>query len=224
MTPESFHSILLSFKVAAVATLFVVPLGMSLAYLLSRRRFRGRTVLDVILTLPLVLPPTVTGYYLVVLLGRNGLIGRTIYEWTGWSVMFTAAAAVLAAAVVSLPLMIKAGRAAIESVDEELVAASFTLGRSEFETALRVIMPLAGRGILAGAVLAFARALGEFGATLMLAGNIPGRTATAPIAIFTAAAGGDWHTAHFMVAVFSLISAACLFIVNRQMRSRENES
>lgn len=220
MNQETLHSILLSFRVAAISTALVLPAGVALAYVLSRRRFPGRGLLDIVFTMPLVLPPTVTGYYLVVILGRNGLIGRTIYEWTGWNVMFTVTAAVVAAAVVSLPLMIRASQAAIESVDEELVAASMTLGRSELETALRVIIPLAGRGILAGAMLAFARALGEFGATLMLAGNIPGRTTTAPIAIYSAAAGGDWHTANFMVIVFSLVSANCLFIVNRQTRSR----
>jgi molybdate transport system permease protein len=166
-------------------------------------------------TLPLVLPPTVTGYYLIILFGRNGFIGKQIYAWTGWSIMFTWYAAVLASFVVALPLMIKTTRAAIESVDKDLINASYTLGHSEFETTLRVILPLAKKGIIAGAVLSFARALGEFGATLMLAGNISGKTDTMPLAIYSLAGSGEWSQANGMVILLTLVSGLFLYIANR---------
>jgi molybdate transport system permease protein len=179
------------------------------------KHFRGKEVLDVLFTLPLVLPPTVTGYYLIILFGRNGLIGRILYEWAGWSIMFTWYAAVLASFTVALPLMIKATRAAIESVDKNLINASYTLGHSEFETAIRVTLPLSKRGIVAGTVLSFARAMGEFGATLMIAGNIPGRTDTMPISIYSHASSGDWSKANLMVIFFSLMSGLFLYVANR---------
>lgn len=201
-----------------MATIFIVLVGTGMAYLLARKDFRGKEILDILLTLPLVLPPTVTGYYLVVLAGRNGLLGGHIYLWTGWSILFTWYAAVLASFVVALPLMIKTTRAAIESVDENLIHASYTLGHSEFETALKVILPLSRKGIIAGAVLSFARAMGEFGATLMIAGNIPGRTNTMPIAIYTSASGGDWSKANVMVIFFTLISGIFLYVANQFSR------
>jgi molybdate transport system permease protein len=160
----------------------------------------------------------VTGYYLIVLFGRNGLIGKLVYEWSGWSIMFTWYAAVLASFVVALPLMIKTTRAAIESVDENLIRASYTLGHSELWTTLKVILPLARKGILAGTVLSFARAMGEFGATLMVAGNIPGRTNTMPLAIYSAAASGDRSQATAMVILFTLISGSFLYAANKLSR------
>ena len=158
-----------------MATLFVVIAGIGIAYLLAMKKFPGKDLLDTLFTLPLVLPPTVIGYYLIVLFGRNGLLGRSLYAATGFSIMFTWYAAVLASFVVALPLMIKTSRAAMESIDRNLVSASYTLGHSEFETFLKIILPLSKKGILAGTVLSFARAMGEFGATLMIAGNIPGK-------------------------------------------------
>ena len=205
----------LSVQVAAVATAFVVIVGLSAAYLLARRNFPGKELLDILLTLPLVLPPTVTGYYLIVLFGRNGLLGRHLYACTGWSIMFTWYAAVLASFVVALPLMVKTTRAALESVDEEFIRASYTLGHSEFWTTLKVIFPLAKKGILAGTVLSFARAMGEFGATLMVAGNIPGRTNTMPLAIYSAAAGGDRPQAEIMVVIFTVLSGLFLYVANK---------
>lgn len=179
------------------------------------KNFRGKELLDILFTLPLVLPPTVTGYYLIILFGRNGFIGRLIYGWTGWSVMFTWYAAVLASFVVALPLMIKTTRAAIESVDRNLIYASYTLGHSEPETALRVTLPLAKKGILAGTILSFARAMGEFGATLMIAGNIPGKTDTMPLSIYSRASSGDWSMANWMVIFFTLMSGVFLWVANR---------
>jgi molybdate transport system permease protein len=214
MESSTLFSMRLSLQVAAVATIFVVIIGVAAAYLLARAKFRGKEALDVLLTLPLVLPPTVTGYYLIIAFGRNGFIGKYIYDLTGWTIMFTWYAAVLASFVVALPLMIKTTRAAIESVDNNLIDASYTLGRSRFETAFKVILPLAKRGIVAGAVLSFARALGEFGATLMIAGNLPGKTDTMPIAIYSLAAGGDWEHAGGMVLLLTLMAGVFLYLAN----------
>lgn len=215
MDSSTLFSLRLSLQVASVATLFVVVAGIAVAYLLAMKQFRGKELVDILFTLPLVLPPTVTGYYLIILFGRNGLIGSVIYEWTGWTIMFTWYAAVLASFVVSFPLMIKTTRAAIESVDRNYIDASYTLGRTKFETAIKVILPLSKKGIIAGAVLAFARALGEFGATLMVAGNLPGRTDTMPLAIYSAAGSGDWSSANMMVILLTLMSVVFLYIANR---------
>jgi molybdate transport system permease protein len=186
-----------------------------MAYVLARKRFKGKEILDILLTLPLVLPPTVIGYYLIILTGRNGFFGSFVYRWTGWSIMFTWYAAVLASFVVSLPLMIKTTRAAIESVDNSLINASYTLGHSELTTAIKVILPLSKKGIIAGTVLAFARAMGEFGATLMVAGNIPGKTNTMPLAIYTSASSGEWANANLLVVFFTLISGLFIYIANK---------
>ncbi|HEV8226473.1 MAG TPA: molybdate ABC transporter permease subunit [Methylomirabilota bacterium] len=208
MSPEHLSAIWLSVKVSIVATTLNAAIGIPLAYLLARRRFWGRAAVDVLVTLPLVLPPTVTGYYLIVLLGRRGVLGAPLYEATGWSVAFTWYAAVIAATVMALPLLVRTARAAIESVDQNLERAAFTLGRPEWRTALEVTLPLARNGILAGLVLAFARALGEFGATIMLAGNIPGKTQTLPLAIYTAVQTGEAGQAMTLVAVLTLLSCA----------------
>jgi molybdate transport system permease protein len=206
VSPEHLSAIWLSVKVSIVATTLNAAIGIPLAYLLARRRFWGRAAVDVLVTLPLVLPPTVTGYYLIVLLGRRGVLGAPLYEATGWSVAFTWYAAVIAATVMALPLLVRTARAAIESVDQNLERAAFTLGRPEWRTALEVTLPLARNGILAGLVLAFARALGEFGATIMLAGNIPGKTQTLPLAIYTAVQTGEAGQAMTLVAVLTLLS------------------
>jgi molybdate transport system permease protein len=218
MNEQIAFSLRLSLQVACVATAFVAIAGIAAAYLLGRRSFRGKELLDMLFTLPLVLPPTVTGYCLIVLFGRTGVFGRPVYDLTGWSVMFTWQAAVIASFVVALPLMIKTTRAAIESVDENYIRASYTLGHSEWYTAWSVILPLAKKGILAGTILSFARAMGEFGATLMLAGNIPGRTNTTPLAIYSAAAGGDRAEANAMVLLFTVISGLFLYAANRLTR------
>lgn len=215
MEDSVLFSVRLSLQVASVSTAFIVLTGIPLAYVLARRDFMGRELLDMFCTLPLVLPPTVTGYYLIVLFGRNGYLGRLVYEWTEWTIMFTWYAAVLASFVVALPLMIKTTRAAIESVDKNLISASYTLGHSEFGTAVKVILPLAKRGIVAGTVLSFARALGEFGATLMLAGNLPGRTDTMPIAIYSLASSGEWTKANLMVLLMTAMSGVFIYIANR---------
>jgi molybdate transport system permease protein len=215
MDASALHSLWLSIEVAAVATAGVVAVGVPAAYMLARGEFRGRELIDMALTLPLVLPPTVTGYYLVVLFGRNGLIGGPIYRLTGFTLMFTWYAAALASFVVAFPLMVKTSRAAIESVDATFVKASYTLGHGELRTAWRVVLPLARRGLISGAALSFARAIGEFGATLMLAGNIPGRTDTMPLAIYGLANEGQWPAAQEMVLMLTALGAVLLYIANR---------
>ncbi|MBU1240698.1 molybdate ABC transporter permease subunit, partial [Myxococcota bacterium] len=172
------HSMLLSFKVALIATVLVILVGTLMGYLLATKHFPGKEILDVLLTLPLVMPPTVTGYYLIVLFGRRGILGGPLFDLTGYTLMFTWHGAVLASFIVSLPLMIRTSRVAIESVDENLVHTATLMGYSRWAIFLRVLLPLSRRGLIAGAILAFARALGEFGATLMVAGNIPGATDT----------------------------------------------
>ena len=215
MSAETVSALALSLRVAVLATVVNALVGVPLAYLLARRRFAGRALLDLLVTLPLVLPPTVTGYYLIVLLGRRGWLGAPLYAATGWTIAFTWYAAVVAATVMALPLLVRTARAAIESVDRDLEKAAYTLGRSEWRTALEVTLPLARNGILAGLVLAFARALGEFGATLMLAGNIPGKTATVPLAIYTAVQTGEQSTVLVLVTILTALSCVVLVAAGR---------
>lgn len=215
MTPETVDALALSVRVAVLATLLNGLVGIPLAYALARRRFRGKALVDLAVTLPLVLPPTVTGYYLIVLLGRRGWLGAPIYAATGWTIAFTWYAAVVAATVMALPLLVRTARAAIESVDRDLEKAAYTLGRSEWRTTLEVTLPLARNGILAGLVLAFARALGEFGATLMLAGNVPGVTTTVPLAIYTAVQTGEQDTVLVLVGLLTALSCAVLIAAGR---------
>jgi molybdate transport system permease protein len=215
MSAETVGALELSLRVAVLATAINAVVGIPLAYALARRRFRGKAAVDLLVTLPLVLPPTVTGYYLIVLLGRRGWLGAPLYEATGWTIAFTWYAAVIAATVMALPLLVRTARAAIESVDRDLEKAAYTLGRSEWRTALEVTLPLARNGILAGLVLAFARALGEFGATLMLAGNIPGRTTTVPLAIYTAVQTGERGAALALVGILTALSCVVLVAAGR---------
>ncbi len=211
MSAETVSALLLSIRVALIATVLNAIIGIPIAYVLARRQFWGRSFVDLLVTLPLVLPPTVTGYYLIVAFGRRGWLGAPLYELTGWTVAFTWYAAVIAATVMALPLLVRTARAAIESVDRNLERAALTLGRAEWRTALEVTLPLARNGILAGLVLAFTRALGEFGATLMLAGNIPGRTTTVPLAIYTATQTGE--TADQLVLVVALTAMSCVVLL-----------
>ena len=207
-----------AFKISAlavsVATVAVALVGTAIAFLLARRDFPGKEALDSLVTLPMVLPPTVTGYYLILLLGRRGLMGRYIFALTGWTVAFTWEAAAIAAGAMALPLMVKSARAALESIDRRYELVSFSLGKSELETSFRVTLPLARRGILAGVVLSFARALGEFGATLMLAGNIRGKTQTMPLAIYEAFISGEDQKAQIMAAILTVTSIAVIYLTN----------
>jgi molybdate transport system permease protein len=208
----------LSLLVVGVTTVVIALVGTALAFLLARCRFRGKELLDAVLTMPMVLPPTVTGYYLILLLGRRGLLGGPLYDLTGWSVTFTWVAAVIASTVVSIPLMIKSARAAIESVNPDYAIVSRIMGKGEIETFFRITLPLAGKGILAGIILSFARAFGEFGATMMLAGNIPGKTQTMPLAIYEAMAAGEDAEATTLALILTGISVTVVYITNRLAR------
>ena len=201
--------LLLSLKVTLSATVLIFFIGGGLAAWLSRRRFRGQTIVETIIHLPLVLPPSVVGFYLLMGFGRGG----PFVEWFGWNILFTWPAAVIAATVVGLPLMFQAARASIASVDHTLEQAARTLGSSEFDVLRRVTLPLARRGLLAGLVLGATRALGEFGATLMVAGNIPGRTQTLPLAIFDAVEGREYAAAQAMVLLMTALGFASLWLV-----------
>lgn len=183
-TPADYSAILLSLKVAVIATIISLPFGFSVAYLMTYHRFRGRVALDVLVNLPLTLPPVVIGYLLLILLGQNGWIGKTLLQPLGITLIFTWKAAVIATAVVGFPLMVRSIRTGMETIDRRLIEASRTLGAGRLDTILTVIVPLSMRGLIAGSVLMFARGLGEFGATIIVAGNIPGVTQTIPLAIY----------------------------------------
>lgn len=201
----------LSLKVAAWATAIDVVLGVAVAWGLSRWRSSARELVDSILTLPLVLPPTVLGYYLLVLFGRRGVLGEWL-DRIGIQLVFTWQGAVIASALVAFPLVQKAARTAFEAVDPQMESAARVLGLREMAVFFRVSLPLASRGIVAGALLAFARAMGEFGATLMIAGNLPGRTQTLSVAIYAAVQAGDDAGAGVMVAVTSVTCVAALLL------------
>lgn len=212
--PEAFP-ILLSLRVAFLALVLVAPLGITLALVQARHRYPGHSLVDVFLLLPLVLPPSVIGYFLVLVFGRHGIGGILFEELFGIRFVFTSAGAVLAAAVVALPILVKTAQPALEAVPKSLEDVARSLGLGTWEILWRVTFPLAWRGIIAAIVLAFARAIGEFGATLMLAGQIRGRTNTMPIEIFTALQEGDQARAGFYVAILTLISLVVVFLAGR---------
>lgn len=210
----------LSLKVAGWATAINLLLGVGVGYALARWRFPGRDLVDAVLTLPMVMPPTVLGYYLLVVIGSQGVVGAWLLEQFGIRLIFTWQAAVIAATIVSFPLVFKAARAAFETVDPQLEDAARTLGIRELAVFFRVSLPLAWRGILAGLLLAFARALGEFGATLMVAGSIAGKTQTLSIAVFEAVQAGQDDTANFLVAITSITCIAVLLSAGRLLPGR----
>jgi len=214
-----FQPLLLTLKVASLATLFSFLAGVALAWFIAHFRFPGKEWMDAILTLPLVLPPTVLGYYLIVLLGRRGWLGQFLLNNLGISLMFTWQGAVIASAVVSFPLIFKSARASFESVDQNLEKAARTLGSSELAVFLRVSLPLAWRGMLAGAMLAFARAMGEFGATLMIAGNLPGKTQTLSLAVYSAVQAGNDALATTLVLITSIVCVLVLVSSGKVLKS-----
>ena len=202
----------LTLKVASFSTAGAFITGLLLTYLITHAKIPGKNLLEAFLTLPMVLPPTVLGYYLIVVLGRNGLLGKWLNEYLGISLMFTWQGAVLAAAVVSFPLVFKSARASFEEVDTTLEDAARTLGLSELGIFFRISLPLAWRGILSGTLLAFARAMGEFGATLMIAGNLPGKTQTLPMAVYDAVQAGDAQLAAMLVFIISTAGMVILYL------------
>jgi molybdate transport system permease protein len=205
----------LSLLVATMATAIVAVGGIWAGWVLARRELPGRELLDALLNLPLVLPPTVTGYYLIVLLGRRGWIGGPLYRATGWSVTFTWVACVIAAAVMAFPLMVRSARVAFEQLDRRHEIAAASLGHGPAAVFFRIVLPLARRGLVAGVILAFARSLGEFGATLMLAGNIPGRTQTLPLAIYDAVMSGEDRAALGLAVLLTAVSVTVMIAAGR---------
>jgi len=205
----------LSLRVATLSTSIGLALGLWIAYILANRQFRGKDVLDAAVTLPLVLPPTVLGYYLLVVIGRASPIGRVWESIFGSPLVFTWKAAVVAALLHSLPLLIKSARAALESVDRTFERAARNLGASEWRLFWRVTLPLARRSIFAATALAFMQALGDFGATIMVAGNIPGRTQTLVVAIYDAVESGNGAAARVMVLVISVVALVILTLAER---------
>jgi molybdate transport system permease protein len=207
--------LVLSLQIATFATMIAAAVGVSIATALANMRFRGRDVLEGLVTAPIVLPPTVLGYYLLVALGRRSWVGHAFEATFGSSIVFTRTGAVIAATVGALPLVVKSVRAALEAVDATLVRAARTLGAGPARAFFTVQLPLAGRGVAAALMLAFARSLGDFGVTLMVAGDIPGETRTASLAIYDAMQDHRDGEALGMVAALTVIAIAILYAVGR---------
>lgn len=207
--------LLLSFQVSLLATLIASVLGVALAGLLTQRRFAGAELLDAVLNAPLVLPPTVLGYYLLVLLGRESSLGRAYEAVTGSSIVFTVTGATVAAALSALPFVARSARAALQTLEPRFTEAAATLGAPPLRAFTRVSLPLASRGILAGVTLGFARSLGDFGVTLMVAGNIPGHTQTASLAIYDAVQAGRDGQAGALAAILSAVAILALYAINK---------
>jgi molybdate transport system permease protein len=210
----------LSLRVSAIATVLAVVLGVALAYLLAKWQSRWTSVVEAVFTLPIVLPPTVLGYYLLTLLGTRSALGRTWESLFGAPLVFTQSGAVVAATVSALPFVIRAARAAISNVDPRVEQAARVVGMPEWKVARVVTLPLAARGIGAGVALGFARALGDFGATVMVAGNIPGQTQTLPVAVYDAVQAGDEATARTGSLVLGGIAVVVLIFVTQVFARR----
>lgn len=216
-----WNPLILSFEAGAIATVIAGVVGIAIAALLANGRFPGRDLLDALFTAPLVLPPTVLGYYVLVVLGRSSALGMAYERVTGSSIVFTKVGVVIAAVIGALPLVVKNGRASLEDVDRTLVLAARTLGAPPLRAFLTVQLPLASRGIAAAMMLAFARSLGDFGVTLMLAGNMPGETQTASLAIYDAMNANRPHDAVAMVLVLTAVALGLLYAVGKLGRGRE---
>lgn len=215
--PQALVPVLISLRVAAAATLITLLVGLYLAHLLTRKRIRFGTFWDTLIMLPMVFPPSMTGYLLLLLLGRRGALG-SLLSLFGVQIVFTWGAAVIAASLVSLPLMYQNCKVALAGVDPAYLKAARTLGMDEGMIFRRIILPLAAPGILSGLALSFARSLGEFGATLMVAGNLPGLTQTMPLALFSAVEGGRTNEAQLYLLVTIALSFVVIFIVGHAHR------
>ena len=217
---KDWFPVILSVRVAFIVVFMVACLGLPLARFMARQDFYGKDILEALITLPLVLPPSVIGYGLLIMIGKNGFMGQYL-DSMGISIIFTWWAVVMASAVVAFPLFYQASKAAFMSVDLNYEKAARTLGANEIRIFFTITLPLAWPGITAGLVLAFARALGEFGATLMVAGNIPGQTQTIPLAIYFAVESGDDVTARTLVAIITVFSFIVIFWVNRWAKKHQ---
>lgn len=219
-TAADYSAILLSLKVSIVATLLALPFGFGTAYLMTFHRFRGKILLDVVVNLPLTLPPVVIGYLLLLLLGQKGFIGRHLLEPLGIRLIFTWKAAVVATFVVGFPLLVRSIRLGMEGIDEGLIRASRTLGAGPLDSLLTVILPLSRRGIVAGSTLMFARGLGEFGATIIVAGNIPGVTQTIPLAIYDYASSPSGDRMALGLCAVAIVISVAVLLCHEQLSRR----
>ncbi|MDU2289877.1 molybdate ABC transporter permease subunit [uncultured Clostridium sp.] len=208
-----FSPLWISLKTAFLATIITSIIGIFISYKMANYKGRGRGFIDGIFTLPLILPPTVIGFFLLLLCGKNGFVGKIFMSFNK-NIIFSWSATVIAATVVAFPMMYRTCRSAFEQIDKNMISAARTLGLSETKIFFKIAIPLAWPGIIGGLVLSFARALGEFGATLMIAGNIPGRTQTMPVAIFFAVEGGDMNKAMLWVLIIVAISFIMIFLLN----------
>jgi molybdate transport system permease protein len=208
-----FSPLWISIKTATLSTVITFLLGIIISYWMANFKGKSKGLIDGLFTLPLILPPTVVGFFLLLICGKNGPVGK-IFELFNTSIIFSWSATVLAAIVVSFPMMYRTTRAAFEQIDTNIISAARTLGLSEFKIFYKIAIPLAMPGIIGGLVLSFARAIGEFGATLMIAGNIPGKTQTMPLAIFFAAEGGDMEKAMLWVIIIVTLSLFLILILN----------
>jgi molybdate transport system permease protein len=218
-----WQPLVLSFQIAFFATILATTVGVAIGLLLSNGRFFGRDLLDAVTSAPMVMPPTVLGYYVLVALGRHSAVGRAWESITGSSIVFTRTGAVIAATLGSLPLVVKSARAALEAVDPTLLKAARTLGAGPVRAFFTVHLPLASRGLIAGVMLAFARSLGDFGVTLMVAGDIPGETQTAALAIYDMIQAHQERAAAGMVAVLTSITIIALYVVNKLTAVRRED-
>lgn len=222
LTDEELQAIRLSLRVAFWSVTCSLPFGVLVAWVLARRNFPGKVLLDGLVHLPLVVPPVVVGFILLVLLGRRGPIGGWLYDTLGITIIFAWQGAALAAAVVGFPLMVRAMRLSLEAVDRRLEAAARTLGAKPFDVFMTVTLPLMAPGILAGAILAFARGLGEFGATITFVSNIPGQTRTIPMAIYTYTQVPDGDLAAFRLSIVSVVLALIALVASELLARRVN--
>lgn len=222
MNAEEWQFIGFTARMAACSTLLILPVSLALAWLLARREWRGKTIVETLVTLPLVLPPVVTGLLLLKLFGRRGPVGHWLHEQLGMDIIFTWRAVALALAVMSLPLLVRAARTAFEEVNPLYEQIARTLGADEWRIFFTVTLPLARRGVLAGALLAFARALGEFGATVIVAGNIPGQTTTLSVAIYQAVQLGEDNRAWALAGVSAVIAFVAVLAGEFLMRRRRS--
>ncbi len=222
LTDEELQAIRLSLRVAFWSVTCSLPFGVLIAWVLARRNFPGKVLLDGLVHLPLVVPPVVVGFILLVLLGRRGPIGGWLYDTLGITIIFTWQGAALAAAVVGFPLMVRAMRLSLEAVDRRLEGAARTLGAKPFDVFMTVTLPLMAPGILAGAILAFARGLGEFGATITFVSNIPGQTRTIPMAIYTYTQVPDGDLAAFRLSIVSVVLALIALVASELLARRVN--
>lgn len=214
MGQMNFYPLWLSIKTATISTVVVFVCGVILAYIISRRKFIGKGLIEAFFLLPLVLPPTVVGFGLLYLFGKNGIIGKFLLDYFDFQIVFTWYGALLASIVVSFPLMYQSATAAFQQYDRNLEKVALTMGKTPFQVFRTISFPLAWPGLLAGIVLAFARGLGEFGATLMLAGYIPNVTDTIPLAIYFAVETGDWDVAKFWVIIIIVLGYAAILWLN----------